>query len=227
MIKVYFAGPDVFRKDYAAWKNEVAAMCSTVGVVPLFPEDDVMSGADDWEASQKIYRANLAMINRADGIVANLNPFHGDVEPDSGTAFECGYAKGKGKFIVALINDQRSLLKKVAGLGPVQKTDNGYVSSDHFVENFNLPVNLMLCRSAERVAKSMEEVIEYLGHKRFAVMMDLFIGVRQKQLPCNCGADKPSTRYAEGLWTIKCDKCGKNISDEDLENAAEAWNAIN
>ena len=84
---VYLAGFDVFLPDAAAqasgsrrWPpGTVLTACSrwTTRRRPAWP-------ARRW---QWIYRANVAMIQRADLVMANLNPFRG-AEPDSGTAFE-------------------------------------------------------------------------------------------------------------------------------------------
>ena len=41
--------------------------------------------------------ANLEAIRAADFVMANLNDFRGPGEPDSGTAFEVGFAAALGK----------------------------------------------------------------------------------------------------------------------------------
>ena len=70
-------------------------------------------------------------------MIANLNPFRGQ-EPDSGTCFEVGYAFAKGKPVFAYVADARAMREKL-----------GERDADGFsVENFGLPLNLMLSSAA-------------------------------------------------------------------------------
>ena len=73
-------------------------------------------------------------------MIANLNPFRGD-EPDSGTCFEAGYAFAKGKTVYGYVSDARTLREKLG-----EADENGFS-----VENFGLPLNLMLSCAAKIV----------------------------------------------------------------------------
>lgn len=83
------------------------------------------------------------------------------MEPDSGTVFECAYAYARGKFVIALLPDQRDLLTKLkaAGAGPPDGS-NGPCPCGFMVENFGLPLNLMLAESVTGLAASLEEAVE-------------------------------------------------------------------
>ena len=62
-------------------------------------------------------------------------------EPDSGTCFEVGYAFAKGKTVYGYVSDARSLREKQG-----ERDEN-----DFSVEDFGLPLNLMLSCSARIV----------------------------------------------------------------------------
>ena len=84
-MKIYLAGPDVFRPDVAEWANSVRDLCRRYGFEALLPVDH------NETTPEKIYQSNIDLIRKAQIVVANLDPFRGP-EPDSGTAFELGYA---------------------------------------------------------------------------------------------------------------------------------------
>jgi nucleoside 2-deoxyribosyltransferase len=67
-------------------------------------------------------------------VLANLNNFRG-AEPDSGTAFEVGFAVALGKPVVGYLDDGRTLREQLGGVRDAE----GFS-----VEDFGLPRNLML-----------------------------------------------------------------------------------
>jgi nucleoside 2-deoxyribosyltransferase len=148
-FSLYLAGFDVFRPDSLAHGATLKAMCAAYGIDGLYPLDNQvpahLHGRDmaDW-----IYRENIKLIERADGVMANLNPFRG-TEPDSGTAFEVGYAVALGKPVWAYTAMADALVEQVAacqagdGGAPRHIDANGYT-----VEDFGLNLNLMLACSA-------------------------------------------------------------------------------
>lgn len=123
---VYIAGPDVFSPNAEKIAEEKKRFIAKHGAFPLYPLDN---DSDDPEI---IALANYQMIDNADFVIADMNPFRGD-EPDSGTCAEVGYALAKGKIVVAYLKDARS---QVLRLGLTDK--NGYA-----VENFQSPLNIM------------------------------------------------------------------------------------
>jgi len=148
MKKVYLAGFDVFRPDAASYGQRLKTLCARHGFAGLYPLDNAaprqLSGAAlaDW-----IYRANIALIEQADCVMANLNPFRG-LEPDSGTVFEVGYAVAKGKPVWAY-TEQRQALVTQAGV----QTQDGRVmdAQGYTVEDFGMNLNLMIACSTQIV----------------------------------------------------------------------------
>lgn len=149
-MKIYLAGPDVFRADAGAYGEHLKRLCDSLGLTGLYPLDtEISAEAGGPEAAGEIYRANLALLRQADAVVANLNRFRGH-EPDSGTAFEVGYAAALGKPIWAYTEDGRSIVEqmtgRVADADGHYQDDNGYT-----IENFDLNLNLMLACSVTLV----------------------------------------------------------------------------
>lgn len=131
MQKIYIAGFDVFYPDAVQRGAKMKMICAENGFIGLYPFDNE---ADD---PANIFRGNCGLIDKADIVIANLNPFRG-AEPDSGTCFEVGYAAAKGKIIYGYLSDARTMREKLGG------TDEKGFS----VENFGFPLNLMLACSA-------------------------------------------------------------------------------
>ena len=154
MRTIYFAGPDVFNQDYAELKARIRALCANHGLNQLLPGDLKLDSAES------IFRHNLDLIDRADGLIANLNPFRGVIEPDSGTVFECAYAFAKGKWVIGYLADPRDMLTKLrqAEAGPPE--DGFFCRDGTWVEDFGLPLNLMLAHSLTDVAASLQEAVE-------------------------------------------------------------------
>jgi nucleoside 2-deoxyribosyltransferase len=154
-VKVYFAGPDVFSRSYGAFKKMVEADCAELGLEPLFPGDDV-TGTDP----AAIFRDNLALIDRADAVVANLNPFRG-AEPDSGTVFELGYAYARGKRLFGYVEIEETNVDRLERIdGPTTRYGSDVLDRQgNKVESFGLPMNLMICVPAVLVTGSVRECI--------------------------------------------------------------------
>jgi len=130
-LKLYLAGPDVFRPDALQWAEHVRALCRREGHEALIPLDDRKTEAVG------IYRKNLRMIGEADAVLANLNPFRG-AEPDSGTCVEIGYALALGKPVIAYADDVRPMRERL-GANTDCRDAEGWA-----VEDFGLALNLML-----------------------------------------------------------------------------------
>ncbi len=154
MPAIYFAGPDVFRLDYSRHRREVHRLCVQAGLTPLLPDET------ETRDSLAIFHHNLELIRQADGVIANLNPFRGVIEPDSGTVFECGLAFGLGKFVIGLADDQRDLAAKLSAHGAVFDERRGRHLHDGLtVENFGLPLNLMISHSLTALVGTMAEAV--------------------------------------------------------------------
>lgn len=154
---IYFAGFDVFRQDRIEFFNRIRTICNAHGYTALIPFDNESSEA--WE----IYEKNLIMMNTADLVIANLNSFRGK-EPDSGTCFEVGYAVAKGKKVIGYtdIDDWAT------HIGTGGYADDGYtpLCSDKFlIEDFCLPLNLMLSHGAKIIHGDVEAAINQVRYE--------------------------------------------------------------
>ncbi|MFA9440384.1 nucleoside 2-deoxyribosyltransferase [Uliginosibacterium sp. sgz301328] len=154
-LRVYIAGPDVFRADAGAWADEVRALCAAHGCEALVPLDGAHA------TPEAIYTSNVELIRRADAVLANLNPFRG-AEPDSGTCFEVGFAVALGKRVVGYMASGESIAARVtrmqgsaSGAGPID-------AQGMHVENFGLPLNLMLAVPANIVIGDIRDALRAL-----------------------------------------------------------------
>lgn len=143
MKKVYLAGWDVFKPDAKEEGEKLKALCEKYGFTGLYPLDNECESADE------IYKGNISLINEADYVIANINTFRG-FEPDSGTAFEIGYAAAKGKIIAAYTDESRPMTEWVVD-------NDGYT-----VEDFGYPVNLMIASAAILVTGNAEDALKAL-----------------------------------------------------------------
>lgn len=159
-MKIYFAGPDIFRADVEQWAEAVRAACARHGHEALIPLDHRHVTATD------IFRANLELLEAADALVCNLNPFRG-TEPDSGTCVEVGYALARGKRVVGYLDDDTPLRERLAQAGHAALTHDGTRLRDgsgYAVEDFGYPVNLMLAVPLALVRGDVEAGIAAIRH---------------------------------------------------------------
>lgn len=157
-MKAYLAGPDVFRPDAGQWAEAARTLCREYGIEALVPLDG------DATDAAGIYVQNIAMIEAADVVLANLQPFRG-AEPDSGTSFEVGYATALGKPIVAYLPSLESQLQRLLATPqtPLQFVQGRWIDADgQTVEDFDLPTNLMLAVPACLVEGGLREALEAL-----------------------------------------------------------------
>jgi nucleoside 2-deoxyribosyltransferase len=153
-MKIYLAGPDVFRPDVLGWADSARETCLRYGYEALIPIDHGETIPD------KIFHANLDLIRKAQIIVANFNPFRG-AEPDSGTCFEIGYALAMDKKVCGYLECRETFLARVnriEGGDPARSHDN----QDMAIENFGLPLNLMLAVPAMIVEGGLEDCLKQL-----------------------------------------------------------------
>lgn len=157
-MKIYLAGPDVFRPDVASWAASAKDVCRRYGYEALLPIDHAETQPD------RIFAANLALIRKAQIIVANLNPFRG-AEPDSGTCFELGYALSLGKRLCGYVTRLDTVAQRVEQYENRSQplTPYGDRLADRegmTIENFGLPCNLMLAMSAQIVEGNLEACLQ-------------------------------------------------------------------
>ena len=168
MKTIYLAGFDVFRKDARAWGEHLKALCARHGFEGCYPLDKAApQGLSGPATAQWIYEANVTLIRRADIVMANLDDFRGRGEPDSGTAFEVGFAVALQKPVWAYAAAAGTLLDRVRAT-----TDDDGDARDaqgYVVENFGLPMNLMLACSVRLVQGGPEACLAAMAeadHRR-------------------------------------------------------------
>ena len=157
-MKIYLAGPDVFRPDVAEWAESVRELCRCYGFEALLPVDH------NETTPEKIFQSNIDLIRKAQIVVANLDPFRGP-EPDSGTAFELGYALALGKKICGYVTRLETVAQRVEAAEnrsepPAPYGDKITDRNGLMVENFGLPCNLMLSIPAHIVEGGLEACLQ-------------------------------------------------------------------
>lgn len=157
-MKIYLAGPDVFRPDVDAWAESARAVCRRHGFEPLLPIDHGET------TPERIFQANLNLIRKAQIVVANLDPFRGP-EPDSGTAFEVGYALALGKKVCGYVTHLDTLARRVeiaeGRTKPVEPDGDRLIDRQGLlIENYGLPCNLMLAMSAHIVEGGLDACLQ-------------------------------------------------------------------
>ncbi len=167
---IYLAGPDVFRPDARERGRALKAMCAEAGFEGLFPLDQDVPAylADPAAQAAWIYHANIALIGRADAVLANLDFFRGP-EPDSGTCFEVGYAVAKGKPVFGYIPEHGSFAQRIRQRHPHAIGPDGVLDTQGWsIEEFGLPLNLMLSVPAPLVVGDADTAIAQLVRYRHA-----------------------------------------------------------
>lgn len=98
IFSVYLAGPEVFFPEdiRLAIDQHKKAILEAHGCKGLSPSDNALDLDLAEDPAQTIYDANLALMERADGVIANLTPFRGP-SADAGTIYELGFMIARGK----------------------------------------------------------------------------------------------------------------------------------
>lgn len=146
---VYLAGPEVFYPAARQHGQRMQAVCGQWGFAGLFPLDAEIP-ATPRGPSLALYQANRQLMDRADAVVANLRDFRG-FEPDSGTVWEVSYALAQGKPVVGYCPTAATMAERL------QASAHGRLfDAQCAVENFGLPLNLMLAHSLTAIAYGSE-----------------------------------------------------------------------
>lgn len=153
---IYLAGFHVFRPDAVEEGRRMRESCRRYGFEGLFPLDkENYDNLGKRDTAAMIFHANEGLIREAEIVMANLNPFRG-TEPDSGTVFECGLGFALGKKLYGYLSDGRRLNER---LGEAIDADTKLYTDGMYVENFDLPLNLMLAVPMDIVIGSLEECL--------------------------------------------------------------------
>ncbi len=156
-MKIYLAGPDVFRPDAHEWAEQARELCRRYGFEPLTPLDHPAT------ESMEIFQANVDLIKKCQIVVANLNPFRG-AEPDSGTSWELGYAAGLGKKLFCYVSAGETVVERVRRIegqeSPLSPSGHPIDRHGHHIEDFQLSHNLMLAMSVQMVIGDLEDCLK-------------------------------------------------------------------
>lgn len=143
MKKIYLAGPDVFEPDAQKIGDQLKKLAAEYGFIGLFPLDNEIPNMESPHLMAKEIRdANLRLLQSADIVMANLNPFRG-LEPDSGTVFEVGYGVALGKDVYAYASDRRDMIERVRQAQNLA-ADATHCREGKVIEDFKLSHNLMM-----------------------------------------------------------------------------------
>ena len=159
---IYLAGPDVFRPDAADHGRKLVALCAEHGFNGVFPlEPSLPADLSTQALAAHIYRTNVSHIEACDAVAANLDFFRGP-EPDSGTCFEVGYAVARGKPVVGYVPEAGSYAQRIRRRH-MQATGDGLLDAQGWhLEEFGLPLNLMLGVPCRVVVGDLRAALEAL-----------------------------------------------------------------
>lgn len=165
-MKIYLAGPDVFRNNAIEHLDGLKQLCKNHGFTGLAPLDNVLEIEDKDKFTPKhsnlIFKANVDLIRECDVIIANILPFRG-VCIDDGTAWEigCGYALGKKIYGYSPLFTKT--LVEITKKAPYNLVDKDYP----IIEDFGNGVNLMICDSISNsgggIFETFEDCLEHLS----------------------------------------------------------------
>ncbi|RYE65273.1 MAG: nucleoside 2-deoxyribosyltransferase [Oxalobacteraceae bacterium] len=169
-MKVYLAGFDVFKPNAAEVFASLCEDAKRLHLVPIAPLDGELPALRDGVAvARHIFGSNVAKLADADALIANLAPFRGH-EPDSGTVFEVGYAIARGIPVVGYGVPAGSYADRIHSAIPCARCDAGILrekDSGWLVEDFGLPLNLMLACSIELRSTALDALMALASRRDF------------------------------------------------------------
>lgn len=168
MKKIYIAGPEVFEKNAVQIGKDLNKLCKEYGFEGLYPLDNEIEFITKKQTAQKIFEANVNLIQNCDIVIANINDFRGK-EADSGTVWECGYASALGKEVYAYMDNTNAYINRFKDDEKhLDKEINMIVDeSDKIIEDFDLPINLMLGCSIKKIIQgNFEEVLKEISKEK-------------------------------------------------------------
>ena len=168
-LKLYLAGPDIFRPDAVIYAEKQREICQRYGFVPLQPMDNNVGHKDySRRTAREIFRADLRQIDEADITVANCNYFRGGCI-DDGTAVELGYTFAQGKIAYGYIDSLSPANQQIPTHYPCHSINgqlqdrDGYVLVDDFGTAVNLMVHELIEESGGRLVQGdFEDAIKQL-----------------------------------------------------------------
>ncbi|GAL85318.1 nucleoside 2-deoxyribosyltransferase [Sporocytophaga myxococcoides] len=161
-MKIYLAGPDVFRQNAKEHFEKLNNFLSQKGHKALIPLDNQIDPTKAELVCEQIFNGNIQMIEMADVVVANIDPFRGACM-DDGTAFEIGMAFGKKKKIYAYCTEPECTIPETTKkMFDISKQPE-YSEIEDFGHCVNLMIHYAIVQSGGRIFRTFEECIEALG----------------------------------------------------------------
>lgn len=146
--RIYLAGPDIYHPDAQQRGLDMVALCARYGHQATFPLRHPFQKGTQRQCAIWLYNTNARLITNSDLIIANLNPYRGS-EPDTGTAYEIGYAIAKGIPVIGYRNAMGTMRDQY-GLTDLQ--------GDH-IEDHGLPVTLMLGTPVQLIQGGLQQAL--------------------------------------------------------------------
>lgn len=160
--KAYMASWDVFSPQADKLAQNKRELLESFGINALCPVDsEVDFNKPKLEIAKDIFNKNLALLDEADFVIADINPFRG-YEQDSGVCFEIGHAYASGKPVYGIIRKKEQSYKdRMVGL--IHERDGvWYDSNGYKVEDFALNCNLMINLACDQIFESLTECLEWI-----------------------------------------------------------------
>lgn len=152
-VRVYLAGPGVFRPDADEQAETLRDLCNRHGLDGLWPAE---GDHDVTPTARAIFEANIRLLRSADAVIAEISPFRGP-NVDDGTAWEIGFAFALEKPVFAWTNDPDPLAWRIEG-----RTDEDGVLRDRdgfMIEDFAAPANLMIAEACRSISSSPKAAV--------------------------------------------------------------------
>jgi nucleoside 2-deoxyribosyltransferase len=141
--KIYLAGP-LFTLAEQKFNSGLARFLREKGFAVWLPQDH----EPRQKTAQAIFEMDVGGLDWADMVVACMD----GPDPDSGTAWECGYAYGKGKPIVCYRTDFRMT-------GDTKDAPYNLMLSASATERFELPFRATTAEFHRRMLKQIRKAV--------------------------------------------------------------------
>lgn len=172
MRTIYLAGPTVFFPDAHLVYEKLKALCAQYGLIGVTPLDgEPLPAMPPQSLAQAIYLANAEKVRACDAILADLRPFRGILEPDSGTCVEVGMGLALGKPVSGYspCADTPMAERIRSQLGSYGRDDQGRTREfdkefHQEIEDFGLSHNLMISVPCP-VFSMPEQAIQHIRNK--------------------------------------------------------------
>ena len=166
MPKIFLSDSNIFSKDCHQRVERAAALCAQYGFDcfhPLRSNFHAQAGMAPPQMAAAICQNNLKELDACDILLAQLDPFRGH-EPDSGAVFECGYMFAKGKPVYGYVADTQKSYCQRYPVKTFDREDGVYRDEQgRRIEEFSLPVNLMLGVPVHIVTGGIEDALRQIA----------------------------------------------------------------